>query len=784
MPCYITLMNLSDEIESIVYRNDENGYTVVRLRDCGLTAVGTFHYVTVGQEFEFTGDFVQNAKYGKQFIVKTYNLVPPDSPAKIAVFLGSGLIEGIGPVTAQRIVKKFGKGAIGVIEREPETLATVKGISERKAKLIGERYGAIKEMQAAIVYLQKFDISMNMAIRIYNHYRDRTIERVQTNPYALIETIDGIGFLTADRMAQDLGINYAGSFRVRAGVVYVLKQSSEADGNTYLPREVLRSGVCRLLKIKMDQLEPVFDSVVRELCLDKYLTEVTGDRDQVTGFMLNKFYIAERAIAARIAMLCNNSPSWEGVDAHSADGVGSPNNLPELDSLLGNYQSTYSIKLHTKQIAAIKSVFENGISVITGGPGTGKTTIVRAILYVAAAERKTARLLAPTGRAAKRLEETTGHAASTIHRALDIDFKNKTAGGAAFGYDDPENVLGTDIVIVDEVSMCDCMLMSQLLKKVLGGTRVVLVGDSDQLPSVGAGNVLADTIASGVVPVTALSEIYRQTEKSQIVTNAHAINRGEMPMLDNKSDDFFFERCETPTDIKHKILGLVTDRIPNYLGCGADRIQVLCPMKLGEAGMNSLNLALQESLNPAATDRAEYVYGDTTFRVGDRVMQTVNNYSQEWTKPAVHVSTHKDGEFSGVGVFNGDIGTVTAVSSANGEVRVTLEDGRETVYTRADLAHLVLAYAITVHKSQGCEFDVVVIPVTSGAYMILTRNLLYTAVTRARRLVMLVGSAENVAKMVGNNYTKKRHTMLCEFLVEMKDKAEQMFALPAESVVG
>lgn len=738
-------MQLNDEIESVTFRNDDNGYTVVRLKNSGLTAVGTFHYVTVGQEFDFVGDFVNNAKFGKQFVVKSYELVPPNSPSKIKIFLGSGLIHGVGPQIAGRIVKAFGKDAIAIIEKQPKRLAEVKGISEKKAKQIGERYNEIKGMQAAIVYLQKFDISMNMAIRIYNHYKERTIERVQTNPYALIETIDGIGFLTADKMAQDLGINYAGTFRVRAGLVYVLRQSSEADGNTYLPRDVLRLGVCRLLKIKMEQLEPVFDGVVRELCLDKYLTLVKD------GFMLNKFYVAERAVAGRLALLC-----------HSTDNV-----VAGIDGLLTSYQKVHAIRLHKKQIEAIKMACTSGVSVITGGPGTGKTTIVKAILYVAAAEGKQTQLLAPTGRAAKRLEETTGHLASTIHRALGIGSGEHDRLGMYLNDNDEEKVVEADIVIVDEVSMCDCMLTSQLLKKVMNGTRVVLVGDSDQLPSVGAGNVLADVVSSGVVPTISLTEIYRQTEKSQIVVSAHAINNGEMPALDNKADDFFFERCETPAEIKHKILGLVTDRIPNFLKCGTDKIQVLCPMKLGLAGMNSLNVALQESLNPSETGKAECQYGETVFRTGDRVMQTMNNYNQEWRR----------GGDTGTGVFNGDIGSVTAVDRQSGEVTVALEDGRETVYTRVDLPNLVLAYAITVHKSQGCEFDVVVIPVTSGAYMILTRNLLYTAVTRAKKMVMLVGSAENVEKMVGNNYTKKRFTMLREFLVEEKKKAEHMYGV-------
>ena len=730
-------MKLTDEVAGIVFRNDDNGYSVLRLKDCGFTAVGVFHYVTVGQEFDFEGEFINNAKFGKQFKVQSYELVPPNSPAKIKAFIGSGLIEGVGPVIAKRIVNGFGKETLKIMESEPDRLVEIKGISERKAKIIGEKYKDIKQMQTSIVYLQKFEISMNLAIKIYNHYKEATIEKVQINPYALIETIDGIGFLTADKMAQELGINYAGSFRVRAGIVYVLKQSSEQDGNTFLPSEKLCLGVCRLLKIKMEQLEPVFDSVLRELCLDKYLTAVKN------GVMLTRFYVAERAVASRLCLLASETLE---VQEH-------------LD-LLGHYQKINNIELHEKQIEAVEMACKNGVSVITGGPGTGKTTIVKAVLYINECEGKTTQLLAPTGRAAKRLEETTGHAASTIHRALDIDYKG---GRGVFTYE--ENIVKADVVIVDEVSMCDCILMKQLLIKVMRGTRVVLVGDSDQLASVGAGNVLFDVITSGVVPVCALTEIYRQTEDSQIVTNAHRINRGEMPMLDNKSADFFYESCDTPSDIKHKILGLVTDRIPKYMGCGASAIQVLCPMKLGEAGMNSLNVALQEKINPASIDKADYEYGETCYRVGDRVMQTQNNYQQEWSK----------GADVGTGVFNGDIGVIIKVSKQSGEITVELEDGRVTVYTRADLGNLVLAYAITVHKSQGCEFDVVVIPVTSGAYMILTRNLLYTAVTRAKRMVMLVGSAENVKKMVSNTYTKQRFTMLKELLIEMKDKTEQMF---------
>jgi len=727
-------VKITDEVSDIVFRNEENGYSVIKLAQSNVTAVGFFPYVGVGQEFEFIGEYIENAKYGKQFKVTSFEIKPPDTPAKIRQFIGSGLIEGIGPVTAERIVKTFGKDTLVIMEYRPDELTVVKGISMRKAKIISERFAEIKEMQKSVGFLQQFDISLNMAIRVFNYYKDKTIEKVQQNPYRLIETIDGIGFLTADKIARELGISYSGRFRVRAGIVYVLKQLSEAEGHTYLPFEKLFNATIRLLKIKTENLRPVFDEIIKELCLDKYLSQVKN------GVMLTKFYNAEKAVASKLCLL-------------NADNTECKMQGAELLNVLKHYEQLNKIELHETQRTAVVSAVTSGVSVITGGPGTGKTTIVRAILYINEAQKQSTMLLAPTGRAAKRLEETTGMAASTIHRALGI-----------FPHDDPENVIESDVVIVDEVSMCDVLLMNQLLKKVLRGTRVVLVGDIDQLPSVGAGNVLADIIASGVVPVVKLTEIYRQTELSKIVTNAHAINHGQMPDISNKSNDFFFETATSPADIKNKVLSLVTERLPRFLG-NSPKIQVLCPMKAGEAGMNSLNLALQETLNPEAGGRVQYEYGHTVFRVGDRVMQTLNNYNQEWSKKTE----------SGVGVYNGDIGSIVAINKQNGEVTVEFEDGRTSIYTRTDLANLALSYAITVHKSQGCEFDAVVIPVTSGAYMVLTRNLLYTAVTRAKQLVMLVGSAENLQKMVDNTYTKQRFTMLRELLQEMKGKTEIMF---------
>ena len=744
-------MKISDEVSDVLFHNEENGYSVLRFKDSGITATGVFVYVAMGQEMILEGEYVNNAKYGQQFKVYSYEVLPPNTPAKIRAFIGSGLIEGIGPATAERIVKTFGKDTLKIMENAPEELVAVRGVSLRKAKIIGEKYQSVKQMQASILFLQKFEISLNMAMKIYKYYGDRTVDRVQSNPYSLIESIDGIGFITADKMARDLGIPYDGVFRVRAGAVYVLKTASEQDGHTYLPKEKLVTEVCKLLKIKMEQLEPVLDQVLFELCLEKYLTQAQD------GYALTKFFNAERSVATNL-----NRLALQSEESVLKDG--------KLSGLIKHFEKSKNIKLHDKQIEAVKQAVTSGVCVITGGPGTGKTTIVNAILYINKAEGLTTKLLAPTGRAAKRMEETTGLQASTIHRALDIQYGGKDS--KAFMYEEVEE-LECDMLIVDEFSMCDSQLANHLLKKVLPRTRVIIVGDIDQLPSVGAGSVLGDIIASGVISTVRLTEIYRQSEKSEIVFSAHAINNGRMPDLSNKSSDFFFANASAPLSIKQKVVSLIADgRIQKFLDSPAlstNNIQVLAPMKAGEAGMNALNIALQEAINPQELDKPEYEFGQiqkTVFRLGDRVMQTANNYNQEWVKQNSEI---------GSGVYNGDIGQIIGINRQNGEIVVELEDGRITTYMKTDLANLVLAYAITVHKSQGCEFDVVIIPVTSGAYMILTRNLLYTAVTRAKKMVVLVGDAINIEKMVKNTYIQKRFTLLKEFLIEMKGKTEELY---------
>lgn len=723
-------MEIQGTVSAIVFANEETGYRVLRL-DNNLTAVGVAPMVSVGAEYKFIGEFVNNAKHGKQFAFTDMTLMPPDSEEKILAFLGGGLLPGVGPATARKIVKKFGMETIAVIETRPQDLTQIKGISATKAQSIAENYLAVREMQSVMMWLYRFEISLNLSLKIYQQYGKDTIATVAKNPYILIETIDGVGFTTADNMAKKLGVSYNGTFRVRAGVVHILKVSAETDGHTYVTLPDLIGKVCRLLRIKMEQLTPTFNTIIEELCLDRVVVSV--DVDGVQGLQLIRFFNAEKAIAQKLLLLMQETKQPGSVD-----------------DLIEHYQTLQGITFHETQKDAIRQVVTGGVTVITGGPGTGKTTIIKAILYINAANEYSTQMLAPTGRAAKRIEETTGQSAMTIHRCLE-----------KFSHDPHNSFITQDMVIVDEVSMCDCMLMSSLLRKILAGTKVVFIGDSDQLPSVGAGNVLADIIESGVVPTIRLTQIYRTGEKATIAINAHRINHGEMPLLDNKSSDFFYSSAETPELIKNEILGLCSSRLPQYLGVDSSKVQVLAPMKLGIAGVISLNKCLQEIINPPADNKDELIYGETIFRVGDRVMHTVNNYKQEWVK------NHEEGK----GIFNGDIGKIVSINKFSGEITVELEDGRVTVYPRSELAALTLSYAITVHKSQGCEFDAVVIPVVSGAYMIMTRNLLYTAVTRAKRLVVLVGKQENIQKMVSNTYTKKRNSCLNKYLQYFKDMA-------------
>lgn len=739
-------MNITGTVENIVFRNSDNGYTVLDLDSKGemITCVGYFPIISEGEEVNLNGEFKVNSRYGNQFVVSEAFVKPPESLSAIKRYLSSGLIKGVGPVTSEAIVNTFGKDTLQVIEFNPSLLAQVKGISKHKAEEISSSFADIKKMQNAVMFLQKYDISLNLAMRIYDVYHGRTEEAVRRNPYRLVEDIDGVGFLTADRLAQKMGIPPNSGFRVRAGVSHILKETAEKNGNTFIPKFFLNEGLEKLLGQSVDEK---LTSVLEDMQLEGVVK--LFEYEDAPAVALARFYNTEQSIASRMSLLSLNQ------NETSID----------VKSQISLFEQTNNIKFHEDQIKAIETAISSGVSVLTGGPGTGKTTIVKCICSILKDARLSFLLLAPTGRAAKRLSESTGIEAKTIHRGLEVD---PTSNRTRFMFNE-QNKLQFDAVIVDEVSMVDCVLFNSLLKALRHGAKLILVGDKDQLPSVSAGNVLADIIASDVIAKHNLTHIFRQSEDSQIVTNAHLINKGEMPVLDNSSKDFFYDKTAEPADVKQSVISMVTSRIPKFLNTDPKNIQVLAPMKVGVAGVDNLNKELQDKLNPASLKKAEIVLEHTTFRVGDRVMQTVNNYNQEWVK------YHKTQSEFGSGVFNGDIGEVKQVNTQSGEVVVHFEDGRIATYVKGDLRDLILAYAITVHKSQGCEFDVVVLPIVSGPHIIFTRNLLYTAVTRAKKMVVLCGSKMNISRMVRNNYTAKRFSLLKGFLKEKYSEVEKLY---------
>lgn len=741
-------MDLSGEIDSIIYRNEENGYTVLDLDAHGelITCVGKFPVVNGGERVELVGDFVKN-KYGDQFSVQKVNVLPPNTEEGIIKYLSSGLIKGIGPVTANNIVEKFGADTLYVMEFNPAKLAEVRGVSKAKAEIIASAFMEVKKMQSAVMFLQSYNITTNLAVKIYKIYQDKTEEIVKNNPYKLVEDVDGIGFLTADKIANKVGISPDSDFRFRAGIMHILRENSDKSGNTYIPKKTLLTNLYNLLSVEEDQDKA--DKILLSLQLDGQIKQFVQDEEDCV--MLTKFYKVESYIANKLVSM-KHTFSSEEID---------------VSREISEYEMMNGITLHANQKEAVQMAVNSGVCVITGGPGTGKTTIVKCLLECLKRQRKSVLLLAPTGRASKRLSESTGEDAKTIHRALDLDFKN---GNGAFFTRDDKNPLSQDAIIVDEVSMVDSVLMSALVKAIKPSAQLIMVGDKDQLPSVGAGNVLSDILSSKLIPTCMLTEIYRQDSHSYIITNAHLINSGKMPILDNSSKDFFFEEKLDPTQMLHTCVGLVTLRLPKFAKTSPQKIQVLAPMKAGICGVDSLNKELQKMINPPNLNKKEIVTESVIYREGDRVMQTVNNYEQEWTRMTDEGFMEKN-----TGVFNGDIGNIIEINSQTGEIVVLFEDGRKSIYPRTNLNELVLSYAITIHKSQGSEFDVAVIPVVSGASVILTRNLLYTAVTRAKKMVVLVGSKQNIARMVKNNYTQKRYSMLKQFLINEQLVYDQMY---------
>ncbi len=742
-------MALIGTIEDIVYRNEENGYTVARLEkdDSVVTVVGKFIDVQVGASVKLEGKF-EKTKYGVQYSFQSYEMSMPKSLAGIEKYLGSGLIKGIGPITAKKIVDKFGTDTLDILEYSPQKLAAINGISEKKAIEIGFSFKEHREVQNTIMFLQNYNISTNMSLKIYNIYREKTTEIVKNNPYKLVEDVDGIGFATADKIAQSVGIPKDSLFRLRAGLIHVLKTSCEKNGNTYLPKNMLLEQSASALELSLEENEEKFKEAFDSLCLDR--TAVTTWLDGVEIVMLSKYYYYENSIAQKLIWLANCQKEGEF----------------EIDEQISNFEQRNKIALHEEQKNAIKGAINNGVFVITGGPGTGKTTIIKCILEILTAQHKEVSLVAPTGRAAKRMSDSTNHEAKTIHRLLEV---NAISPDQSFFVHNESNPLKTDAVIVDEVSMVDVALMCSLLKALPRDCRLILVGDKDQLPSVGPGNVLSDILQSGVIKFAMLTKIFRQDEKSLIITNAHLINEGKMPLIDNTSLDFFFDSKDDPESIKNTILDLVTTRLPKFLNVEPQSIQVLAPLKAGVCGIENLNKVLQEKINPPASNKRQVEFGSAIFREGDKVMQMSNNYDLEWKKHG------RFADETGQGVFNGDIGYIETIDPNTSEVIVQFEDGRICLYTRPDLIDLSLSYAITIHKSQGSEFDTIIIPAISGPSIILTRNLIYTAVTRAKKMVVIVGEKQYLKRMVANKYTATRFTLLKKLLTMADEKIKKMF---------
>ncbi len=746
-------MELQGIIEEIIFRNEDNGYTVAVLShnengfDEYTTIVGTLSDAKVGQCYKLNGKIV-NSKYGEQFAFSTAEVIYPNTLSGIKKYLSSGLIKGIGPVTAGLIVNEFKKDTLTVIEYCPEKLAKIRGISIKKAIAISEAFNEIKKMQNSVMFLQSYNISTNMAIKIFNNYGDKTIEYVKSNPYRLVEDVDGIGFLTADNIAKSMGIASNSQFRIRAGIIHTITDNCEKNGNTFVYKKQLLEAVSTLLGLNLESNSDKIVEVLDDMGYDKTISMFMSKNGQEI-VMLTRMYFTESSVAQKLSLLNLTASS----------------NNSDYSTAIAFFEKLNNITFDEQQRNAIDMSLKSGVSVITGGPGTGKTTIIKCILNILEQNNNKVMLLAPTGRASKRLSESTGREAKTIHRGLELNFRG---GGSTFVYNE-QNTLNVDAVVVDEVSMVDVLLMNSLLKALPSDCKLILVGDKDQLPSVGAGNVLGDILDSGIIKVSYLTKIFRQDEKSLIVSNAHLINDGEMPCIDNSSRDFFFESHEDSVEIKDAIINLVTSRLPNFAKIDASKIQVLAPLKAGASGTINLNMSLQEKINPLVRGKQELVVGKTIFREGDKVMQTVNNYDLIWTKQNGLLSEE------GSGVFNGDIGYITKIHQGSGETEVVFEDGRVCNYERTDIGELSLAYAITIHKSQGSEFDVVVIPIISGPSIILTRNLIYTAITRAKKMVVLVGSKKYLRRMISNNYTVVRQTMLKDFLLESSEKLKLLY---------
>ena len=737
---------LEATIEGTVFRNQENGYSVLTVRSgrSEVTVIGTLPELSPGEQAVFSGHWTEHRTYGKQFQCTCVELKTPTTLLGIERFLGSGLIHGVGPSTAALIVAEFGEDTLTILSEHPERLSEVRGIGKKRAAMIAESFFEQQSARRAMIFLQSYGISPALAVRISRYYGDQTPEIIRENPYRLCDDLEGVGFKTADRIGLSLGIPAESENRVRCAMRYILRDAAASSGHVYLPEEELSATSATLLNVPPELCRQALRSMLISGAL---MSE--ADENNVRRVYLPYYARAEQEVALMIRRLMIS------VDAGKYAGV---------SRAISAFEKRRGIEFSPTQRKAIAGALENGVFVITGGPGTGKTTIINCILELLSKDHETV-LCAPTGRAAKRMSEATGAEAKTIHRLLEYSGESGTFTRTE------DNPLDADCVIADETSMIDLILMRALLKAIRPGTRLILVGDADQLPSVGAGNVLGDILDSGEVPCARLTEIYRQSGESHIVLNAHLINSGKMPVLNSKGTDFFFERRTSLGDAAQSITALVTARLPGYLKYpekerltrSVRNIQVLAPSRKGECGVNNLNLRLQAVLNPPAPDKPEFTWSETVFRLGDKVIQTRNDYRLPWRRETAA------GVEEGAGVFNGDVGFIVAVDPEDHTLTVRFDEDREVTYESGDLEDLEQAYCLSVHKSQGSEFPVIVMPVTPGPPMLLTRNLLYTALTRAKSLVVLVGTEQVIRRMVENDHVVRRYTTLAERLIGTRE---------------
>ena len=728
------MIELQGDIEEIIFHNEDNGYTVAILEteDDIITIVGNIPLIREGESLKVSGSKLLHPTYGEQLKVETYELIAPATLSGIEKYLASGLIPGIGPKTAERIVKKFGLDSLDVLQYAPERLKEVEGIGGKKIQQIAESFREQREMKEVMLFLQQYDITPALGVKIYKKYGSETMSKLRENPYRLSEEIIGVGFKLADNIATSMGVDKLSDYRINAGIKFTLKEVAR-DGHTYSPKEELIIKSSRLLSTDLESVE----QALMNLAL-RGEVQLENMPEHTAVYSMPSYY-AETNVSKKIIELSQGDK--EDLEL-------------EVETEIEELEKRNSIELAERQKEAIRESIENGLLIITGGPGTGKTTTINSIIQLFENQDLNILLAAPTGRAAKRMSEATGRESKTIHRLLEYGYADENLG-MIFSKDEGEP-LKADVIIIDEMSMVDIILMNNLLKAIMPGTRVILVGDIDQLPSVGAGNVLKDIIESDIVKVVKLDEIFRQAQESMIIVNAHKINNGEAPLVNSKGKDFFFLEEKSSKDVVERVLELSRDRLPKWNDYDPIRdIQILSCSRKGDVGVNVLNHSLQEHLNPKSSYKVEKTIGDKTFRTGDKVMQIKNNYKTKW-KLIDDDRVVDEGE----GVFNGDFGFITEIDLDEEELVVIFDDDRQVIYSFKQLDELVLAYATTIHKSQGSEFPVVILPVFWGPPILLTRNLLYTAITRAKEIVVLVGDKKCLGYMIGNNKITSRYSGL------------------------